>query len=119
MSSNNFIALKSWYDANPEEIAFFMKVWGRAMDEFEAMLRSRVEEPGAMEALGHLELDRRRAGAAAQWFDRALRLDPERLALLVSAGRRITGRGMPPRPATDSGVRLNCIQKAEWLGRTG
>jgi hypothetical protein len=36
MASNNFIALKSWYDDNPEEIAFFMKVWGRAMDEFEA-----------------------------------------------------------------------------------
>jgi hypothetical protein len=36
ISSNNFIALKSWYDTHPGEIAFFLQVWDRALKEFKA-----------------------------------------------------------------------------------
>jgi ABC-type nitrate/sulfonate/bicarbonate transport system substrate-binding protein len=36
MNSNNFVALKSWYEGHPGEIAFFLKVWQRALDEWQA-----------------------------------------------------------------------------------
>jgi hypothetical protein len=58
----------------------------RAMGEYEASLRSRSEDPSVMEALGHFQLDRRNPSEAAQWFDRALKHDSERLAWLISAG---------------------------------
>jgi ABC-type nitrate/sulfonate/bicarbonate transport system substrate-binding protein len=34
MMSNNFIALNSWYEEHPEEVAFFLKVWQRGLDEW-------------------------------------------------------------------------------------
>jgi ABC-type nitrate/sulfonate/bicarbonate transport system substrate-binding protein len=34
MDSNNFVTLKSWYEDHPGEVAFFLSVWQRAMDEF-------------------------------------------------------------------------------------
>jgi hypothetical protein len=34
MMSNNFVALQGWYDDNPEEVAFFMEVWQRALTEW-------------------------------------------------------------------------------------
>jgi hypothetical protein len=34
--SNLFTTRKEWYDAHPEEAAFFLKVWQRAMDEWAA-----------------------------------------------------------------------------------
>jgi len=58
----------------------------RAIGEYEALLRSRSEDPGVMEALGLFQLDRGDPDEAAQWLDRALGHDPERLALLISAG---------------------------------
>lgn len=36
MMSNNFVALKSWYDDHPGEVDFFLKVWQRAVEEFDA-----------------------------------------------------------------------------------
>jgi ABC-type nitrate/sulfonate/bicarbonate transport system substrate-binding protein len=36
MDSNNFVTLKSWYDKHPGEVAFFLKVWQRALDEWHA-----------------------------------------------------------------------------------
>jgi hypothetical protein len=38
MASNNFLSLLSWYEDNPEEIAFFMEVWGVALEEYKANL---------------------------------------------------------------------------------
>jgi ABC-type nitrate/sulfonate/bicarbonate transport system substrate-binding protein len=34
MMSNNFVTLESWYDDHPGEIAFFLEVWQRALEEF-------------------------------------------------------------------------------------
>ena len=34
MNSNNFVTLKSWYDEHPEEVAFFLSVWQRGLDEW-------------------------------------------------------------------------------------
>jgi hypothetical protein len=36
MDSNNFVTLESWYSEHPGEVAFFLEVWDRAMQEFEA-----------------------------------------------------------------------------------
>ncbi|HEX5936199.1 MAG TPA: ABC transporter substrate-binding protein [Actinomycetota bacterium] len=35
MNSNNFVVLKSWYDEHPEEVAFFLEVWDRGLQEWE------------------------------------------------------------------------------------
>ena len=34
MDSNNFVVLKSYYDTHPGEIAFFLSVWQRGLDEW-------------------------------------------------------------------------------------
>jgi hypothetical protein len=34
MDSNNFVVLKSWYDEHPGEVAFFLQVWQRGLDEW-------------------------------------------------------------------------------------
>lgn len=34
MMSNNFVTLQSWYEENPEAVAFFLEVWQRALDEW-------------------------------------------------------------------------------------
>jgi ABC-type nitrate/sulfonate/bicarbonate transport system substrate-binding protein len=34
MDSNNFVVLKSYYDGHPGEIAFFLSVWQRGLDEW-------------------------------------------------------------------------------------
>jgi ABC-type nitrate/sulfonate/bicarbonate transport system substrate-binding protein len=34
MDSNNFVTLKSWYDEHPGEVAFFLEVWERALNEW-------------------------------------------------------------------------------------
>jgi hypothetical protein len=35
MDSNNFVALKSWYDSHIPQVAFFLKVWQRGLDEWQ------------------------------------------------------------------------------------
>lgn len=32
VDTNNFVARKAWYDANPKEVAFFLKVWQKGLD---------------------------------------------------------------------------------------
>ncbi len=34
MNSNNFVVTKSWYDEHPEEVAFFLEVWDRGLQEW-------------------------------------------------------------------------------------
>ena len=34
MNSNNFVVTKSWYDEHPEEVAFFLSVWDRGLQEW-------------------------------------------------------------------------------------
>ncbi len=34
MDSNNFVVLKSWYDTHPDEVAFFLSVWQRGLEEW-------------------------------------------------------------------------------------
>jgi hypothetical protein len=34
MDSNNFVALKSWYDSHVPQVAFFLSVWQRGLDEW-------------------------------------------------------------------------------------
>ena len=34
MDSNNFVVLKSWYDDHPGEVAFFLSVWQKGLDEW-------------------------------------------------------------------------------------
>ena len=34
VDSNNFVARKDWFDANPELVAFFLDVWQEGMDEW-------------------------------------------------------------------------------------
>lgn len=36
MNSNNFVTLHSWYKDHPDEVAFFLSVWQRALDEWKA-----------------------------------------------------------------------------------
>lgn len=36
MDSNNFVTTKSWYEDHPGEVAFFLQVWQRALDEWHA-----------------------------------------------------------------------------------
>ena len=36
MNSNNFIVLESWYEEHPGEVAFFLEVWQRGLDEWQA-----------------------------------------------------------------------------------
>jgi hypothetical protein len=36
MTSNNFVTLESWYEDHPGEVAFFLEVWQRALDEWAA-----------------------------------------------------------------------------------
>ncbi len=35
VDSNNFVARKDWFDANPDLVAFFLDVWQEGMDEWE------------------------------------------------------------------------------------
>jgi ABC-type nitrate/sulfonate/bicarbonate transport system substrate-binding protein len=35
MNSNNFVVTKSWYDEHPEEVAFFLEVWDRGLQEWQ------------------------------------------------------------------------------------
>jgi hypothetical protein len=61
MNSNNFVVLKSWYDEHPEEVAFFLKVWQRGLDEWannkEAILNAYPDDFGYKNAdeLAYLE----------------------------------------------------------------
>jgi ABC-type nitrate/sulfonate/bicarbonate transport system substrate-binding protein len=32
VDTNNFVARKAWYDANPDEVAFFLQVWQKGLD---------------------------------------------------------------------------------------
>jgi ABC-type nitrate/sulfonate/bicarbonate transport system substrate-binding protein len=34
MNSNNFVVTKAWYDEHPEEVAFFLEVWDRGLQEW-------------------------------------------------------------------------------------
>jgi len=34
MDSNNFVVTKTWYDEHPEEVAFFLQVWDRGLEEW-------------------------------------------------------------------------------------
>jgi len=36
MNSNNFVVTKSWYDEHPQEVAFFLSVWDRGLQEWES-----------------------------------------------------------------------------------
>ncbi len=36
MNSNNFVALLDWYEDHPGEVAFFLEVWDRALQEWAA-----------------------------------------------------------------------------------
>ncbi len=50
MDSNNFVVLKSWYDSHPGEVAFFLQVWQRGLDEWaknkEAILKAYPDDFG-------------------------------------------------------------------------
>ena len=50
MNSNNFVVLKSWYDEHPEEVAFFLEVWDRGLQEWatnkDAILEAYPEDFG-------------------------------------------------------------------------
>jgi hypothetical protein len=35
MNSNNFVVTKTWYDEHPEEVAFFLEVWERGLQEWQ------------------------------------------------------------------------------------
>jgi hypothetical protein len=35
MNSNNFVTLKSWYEGHLQEVAFFLSVWQRGLDEWQ------------------------------------------------------------------------------------
>ena len=48
MDSNNFVTLESWYDKHPGEVAFFLKVWQRALDEWHAHSRDHRRQPGGL-----------------------------------------------------------------------
>ena len=34
MNSNNFVVTKTWYEAHPREVAFFLEVWDRGLQEW-------------------------------------------------------------------------------------
>jgi hypothetical protein len=61
MDSNNFVVLKSWYDDHPGEVAFFLKVWQRGLDEWasnkDAILKAYPDDFGYKDAdeLAYLE----------------------------------------------------------------
>ena len=50
MNSNNFVVTKSWYDEHPEEVAFFLRVWDRGLQEWadnrDAILEAYPEDFG-------------------------------------------------------------------------
>ena len=50
MNSNNFVVTKEWYDAHPEEVAFFLEVWDRGLQEWqdnrEAIVRAYPDDFG-------------------------------------------------------------------------
>ena len=50
MNSNNFVVTKSWYDEHPEEVAFFLSVWDRGLQEWasnrDAILEAYPEDFG-------------------------------------------------------------------------
>jgi ABC-type nitrate/sulfonate/bicarbonate transport system substrate-binding protein len=50
MNSNNFVVTKSWYDEHPEEVAFFLEVWDRGLQEWannrDAILEAYPEDFG-------------------------------------------------------------------------
>jgi ABC-type nitrate/sulfonate/bicarbonate transport system substrate-binding protein len=35
MNSNNFVVTRSWYEEHPEEVAFFLEVWDRGLQEWQ------------------------------------------------------------------------------------
>ena len=35
VDTNNFVARKAWYEANPDEVAFFLQVWERGLKEWQ------------------------------------------------------------------------------------
>jgi hypothetical protein len=43
MDSNNFVVTKEWYDAHPEEVAFFLEVWDRGLQEWQDNREAIVE----------------------------------------------------------------------------
>ena len=50
MNSNNFVVTKTWYDEHPEEVAFFLSVWDRGLQEWasnrDAILEAYPEDFG-------------------------------------------------------------------------
>jgi hypothetical protein len=50
MNSNNFVVTRSWYDEHPEEVAFFLSVWDRGLQEWannrDAILEAYPEDFG-------------------------------------------------------------------------
>lgn len=36
MNSNNFVATQDWYESNPEQVAFFLEIWQRGVEEWDA-----------------------------------------------------------------------------------
>jgi len=36
MNSNNFVVTRTWYEEHPEEVAFFLEVWDRGLEEWAA-----------------------------------------------------------------------------------
>jgi ABC-type nitrate/sulfonate/bicarbonate transport system substrate-binding protein len=43
MNSNNFVVTREWYEAHPEEVAFFLQVWDRGLQEWEENREAIVE----------------------------------------------------------------------------
>lgn len=50
MNSNNFVVTKTWYEEHPEEVAFFLSVWDRGLQEWannrDAILEAYPEDFG-------------------------------------------------------------------------
>ena len=69
MNSNNFVVTKSWYDEHPEEVAFFLSVWDRGLQEWatnkDAILEAYPEDFGYKtdEELAYLK----------DWYDEPVR----------------------------------------------
>jgi ABC-type phosphate/phosphonate transport system substrate-binding protein len=43
MNSNNFVVTKEWYESHPEEVAFFLEVWDRGLQEWQENREAIVE----------------------------------------------------------------------------
>ena len=50
MNSNNFVTTKSWYEEHPKEVAFFLEVWDRGLEEWrtnrDAIMRAYPDDFG-------------------------------------------------------------------------